>query len=425
MAASVAVVGLLGGEPVGKAAGRALEAADLVVGGRHQLDACRPPPARTLAIEGALGPVLDAVAAEPGRVCVLASGDPGFFGVVRALARRLGPGRLEVHPAPSSVALAFARLGLPWDDATVVSAHGRPLAEAAAVAAGSPKAAVLVSPGSPPEALGRALLDRGTAPRQVAVCARLGEPGERVDETDLEGLAAGTWDARSVVVLVEAAAAVAPAPTLAWGRPEAAFASRGGMVTKGEVRAVALGKLALPPSGVLWDVGAGSGYQTALLCELAARVCAVELVPELAGAAAERLATLGYDNVLVVVGDEAGTPTGPQTFDLGVTDVMFTDLGAIARGSAETRASESVPAGGDVRYLATTDPGNLFDLTVTGTAGVDVVVEATGAMEHGTRVILDALEGGRHVVSMNAEVDALLGHHLDAVAAANGATYSI
>ncbi len=259
MAASVAGVGLLGGEPVGKAAGRALEGADLVVGGRHQLDACRPLAARTLAIEGGLGPVLDAVEAEPGRVCVLASGDPGFFGVVRALAERLGPERLEVHPAPSSVALAFARLGLPWDDATVVSAHGRPLAEAAAVAAGAAKVAVLVSPDSPPEALGRALLERGAGPRRVAVCARLGEPGERVDETDLEGLAAGTWEQRSVVVLVERAAAVAPAPVLAWGRPEAAFASRGGMVTKGEVRAVALGKLALPATGVLWDVGAGSG----------------------------------------------------------------------------------------------------------------------------------------------------------------------
>ena len=57
--------------------------------------------------------------------------------------------------------------------------------------------------------------------------------------------------------------------------------------------------------------------------------------------------------------------------------------------------------------------------------GIDVVVEATGAMEFGTGVILSALRAGRHVVSMNAEVDALLGHHLDAVAAASGATYSI
>ena len=59
------------------------------------------------------------------RVCVLASGDPGFFGIVRALGERLGDGRVAVHPAPSAVALAFGRLGLSWDDAAVVSAHGR------------------------------------------------------------------------------------------------------------------------------------------------------------------------------------------------------------------------------------------------------------------------------------------------------------
>jgi predicted homoserine dehydrogenase-like protein len=58
-------------------------------------------------------------------------------------------------------------------------------------------------------------------------------------------------------------------------------------------------------------------------------------------------------------------------------------------------------------------------------AGIDVVVEATGALEHGTRVMLAALEAGRPVVSMNAEVDALLGHHLEAVASRTGAVYTI
>ena len=57
--------------------------------------------------------------------------------------------------------------------------------------------------------------------------------------------------------------------------------------------------------------------------------------------------------------------------------------------------------------------------------GIDVVVEATGAMEHGTRVMLAALDGRRHVVSMNAELDALLGHRLEATAGRNGVTYSI
>lgn len=76
--------------------------------------------------------------------------------------------------------------------------------------------------------------------------------------------------------------------------------------------------------------------------------------------------------------------------------------------------------------LASGRPAVTTDATVLpGVGGIDVVVEATGAMEYGTRVLLDALRAGRHVVSMNAEVDALLGHHLEAVAAEHGGTYSI
>ena len=255
--------------------------ADLFVGGRRHLDGR---PGRHLVVAGDLGPVLDGIAAEPGRVCVLASGDPGFFGIVRALAARFGPAALDVRPGPSSVSLAFARLGLPWDDAVVVSAHGRPLREAARVAASAAKAAVLTSPDAPPEALGKELLVLGATHRRAVVCSRLGTAREEVVDGDLGSLAAGTWDPLSVVVLL-GGDGVADAPTLAWGRPEAAFAHRDAMVTKGEVRAVALGKLALPAAGVLWDVGAGSG---SVAVECAAlrpglRVVAVERDPEQAG----------------------------------------------------------------------------------------------------------------------------------------------
>jgi precorrin-6Y C5,15-methyltransferase (decarboxylating) len=230
--------------------------ADLVVGGRRHLDGLA---GRHVVIGGDLAPVLDAIAAEPGRVCVLASGDPGFFGIVRALAARFGPDALDVRPAASSVSLAFARLGLPWDDAVVVSAHGRPVADAARRAAGAAKAAVLTSPDTPPEALGKELAVLGARHRRAVVCSRLGTAAEQVTEVDLAGLAAGTWDPLSVVVLLGDEDVVAAAPVLAWGRPDHEFAHREGMITKSEVRAVALGKLALPATGVLWDVGAGSG----------------------------------------------------------------------------------------------------------------------------------------------------------------------
>jgi precorrin-6B C5,15-methyltransferase / cobalt-precorrin-6B C5,C15-methyltransferase len=273
----IAIVGVCGGEPVGKEARAAIEAAPLVVGAPRHLRTLTPIGARTLPIDGPLADVLDALERERGGVCVLASGDPGFFGIARVLAERFGPDRLDVHPAPSSVSLAFARLGLPWDDAAVISAHGRPLAEAARRAVRHAKAAVLVAPDAPPEALGRELCALGPPHRRAAVCTRLGEPDERVDVLTVEELAAGSFDPMSVVVLLDGDG-VAEAPTLEWGRSEERFAARDGLVTKAEVRAVVLGKLALPPAGVVWDVGAGSGSVAIEIAALApgVHVTAVE-----------------------------------------------------------------------------------------------------------------------------------------------------
>jgi precorrin-6Y C5,15-methyltransferase (decarboxylating) len=139
------------------------------------------------------------------------------------------------------------------------------------------KVAVLTSPDNPPEAVGAALLAAGCGPREVAVVARIGEDGEAVTRCDLATLARGAFDPMSVVILT-APNRGSDQATLAWGLPEGCFAHRDGMITKAEVRAVALGKLALPSVGVLWDVGAGSGsvaVEAARLCP-GLRVIAIE-----------------------------------------------------------------------------------------------------------------------------------------------------
>lgn len=123
----ITVVGTGTGAPVAE---DVLAGAALVVGGRRHLDAVRLPEGAERIVLGPLAPALDAIGTYVGKelpVVVLASGDPGFFGIVRALAERFGAGRLDVRPGVSSVATAFARIGLPWDDAVVVSAHGRDL----------------------------------------------------------------------------------------------------------------------------------------------------------------------------------------------------------------------------------------------------------------------------------------------------------
>jgi cobalt-precorrin 5A hydrolase/precorrin-3B C17-methyltransferase len=344
-AAPVHVVGLLGGRPVGDEACAALSAATLVAGGRNQLAAVADlvaPDARTETVGAGLG-ALDALAAHAGPACVLASGDPGFHGIVRALAARIGRERLVVHPAPSSVSLAFARLGLPWDGAVVASCHAGGAARAAAEVAGASVAAVLCGPVAPPQSVGAALVALGAHPEVVAVASRLGEPGESVAQLDdAAALAAGDFDHRSVVVLAHAPgdgnAAVAPTVRTG-GRPVADFAHRQGMITKPEVRSVVLGRLDLPERGVLWDVGAGSGSVgiEAALAAPGLRVVAVERDPSAAETVLANAATVGA-LVEVVTGAApealAGLPAPDRVFvGGGGLDVLDACLAAARPGA--------------------------------------------------------------------------------------------
>jgi precorrin-6Y C5,15-methyltransferase (decarboxylating) len=266
-------------------------------------------------------------------VALLVSGDPGFFGLLRLARGRFGPAGLAVHPVPSAVALAFARVALPWDDAVVVSAHGRPLQPAVEAVLRHPKVAVLTSPEHPPEALGQGLMSAGSGAREVVVAARLGEPGESLWSGDLNGLAAGRFDALAVVICLAPGPRSDGGPEWAWGRPDGSYQHRAGLITKAEVRAVALGKLRLPSAGVVWDVGAGSGSVAAECARLAPglRVFAVERRAD----DASRLRANLYGTAAVVVPGEAphalaGLPDPDRAFvgggGLAVLDAVLARL---------------------------------------------------------------------------------------------------
>jgi precorrin-6Y C5,15-methyltransferase (decarboxylating) len=312
--ALITVVGV-GPSPISELARDRLRHAALVVGGRRQLAAVGPPePTRLVELGGDLEPALDAIAASAEPVVVLASGDPGFFGIVRALAARFGRRRLEVLPAISAVAAAFAAAGLSWDDAVVVSAHGRDPRPAVNACMAHPKVAVLTQPGFGPAELATEL--RGLD-RRLLVAERLGEPGERVVEDDPAGVAAARWsDPNVVLVLDETAATRARAtawpwratPTR-WALPESAFEHRGGMITKAEVRALALSRLGPGVGDLLWDVGAGSGSVGVECARLGAAVVAVDRDPEACALVARNAARHGV-TVRVVEGAAPGALAG-------------------------------------------------------------------------------------------------------------------
>ncbi|MER6494099.1 MULTISPECIES: precorrin-6y C5,15-methyltransferase (decarboxylating) subunit CbiE [Streptomyces] len=278
-----------------------LAGAGLVVGGRRHLDAAAVPASAERVVLGPLAPALDVVERhldKGSRVVVLASGDPGFFGIVRVLAERFGAGALDVRPGVSSVAAAFARVGVPWDDAVVVSAHGRDLRTAVNVCRARGKVAVLTGPGAGPAELGAALgSGAGAAPsglvaqfpaplkRVLLVACDLGTKDERVQRVTPAEAAARDWGSGVSVVLcldesralggVRTVAGPPPAPSQ-WALEEGEFAHRDSMITKFEVRALALARLGPRLGDLVWDVGAGSGSVAVECARLGAAVVAVE-----------------------------------------------------------------------------------------------------------------------------------------------------
>ncbi len=199
-------------------------------------------------------------------VVVLASGDPLWFGLGRILCDRIGAERLRFHPAPTSLQLAFARIGRPWQDADWVSLHGRDPEILASTLQKRPAAlAVLTDPnqggaGTVQQMLRSSGLEAST---DLWLCENLGHPDERVQliaphaalPTDLQPL---------LIALLIAREPAAPDPHQLplFGLDDGLYLQHSdhpGLMTKREVRIQLLAELALPLLGVLWDLGAGTG----------------------------------------------------------------------------------------------------------------------------------------------------------------------
>ncbi len=275
------------------AAARLARSCEVFVGGRAALRAA-PGWGERVEISGPLDPVLDRVGLLLGqgkRVCVLTSGDPGYFGMLAAL-ERCFPGEAVVEPGVSSTQLLAARLGLPWQELTHTSAHGRAL-EAPDFT--DRPIAVLCGGDNTPEAVA-ALLLAGGWQAQAAVGVGLGAPDEAVTVGDLPAIAAGAFGSPAVMIVApeiwlregnrsfvarhdDPTAGSIPTRAMAPGIADEEFERLERVpLSRWEVRSV-LASVARPASRrVIWDVGAGSGGFSVELALLApdARVVAFE-----------------------------------------------------------------------------------------------------------------------------------------------------
>ncbi|MFI6692514.1 precorrin-6y C5,15-methyltransferase (decarboxylating) subunit CbiE [Streptomyces sp. NPDC050433] len=289
MADRVTVIGW-DGSPLTPAATSALAAATLVAGAAHHLALPEIPPDAERVRLGSVDLAARRIAGHRGSAVVLADGDPGFFGVVRTLRAPEHGLEVEVVPAVSAVATAFARAGMPWDDAQVVVAQRRTLRRAVNVCRAHTKVAVLTSPGAGPAEL--ALLLQGVH-RTFVICEELGTEREQVTVLTSDKVADHVWRDPNVVIVIGGigAASVRTGGWIAGHDPEYPPAERGWALPTEEygvdldegestwLRAAQLARLGARTGDLVWDIGSGSGALAAEAGRFGAAVIAVDAEP--------------------------------------------------------------------------------------------------------------------------------------------------
>jgi precorrin-6Y C5,15-methyltransferase (decarboxylating) len=260
MAPWLTVVGIAedGFKGLGKNARRALMNASRIIGGQRQLDllpVCIRGERQLWPSPFSLAPVLE----QRGEaVCVLASGDPMFYGVGASLARQVPSDEMLIFPAPSSCSLAAARLGWPLQEVSIVSLVARPLAALNAQLFSGVRLLLLSNDGQSPAAVAQLLRERGFGSSRMSVFEHLGGDAEqRIDASAHDWNLASTADL-NVIAIECLADANTPRLSRLAGLPDSAF-KHDGQLTKRDVRAITLARLAPTPGELLWDVGAGSG----------------------------------------------------------------------------------------------------------------------------------------------------------------------
>jgi precorrin-6B C5,15-methyltransferase / cobalt-precorrin-6B C5,C15-methyltransferase len=299
--------------------------AQVLVGGERHLQFFPQFSGEKIVIKGSLAASLNQIEERSGesRVCVLASGDPLFFGIGDLLARKLGAENVTFIPHLSSVQMAFSRLGYKWDDAQIISLHGRSHKGFITRLQRHSKVACLTDLQNSPQKIAQLMKSYQDLNWHAFVCENLGGIGERVRKFSISDLAE-CEDIGHLNVLV----LLRNDPN--WKKPigmpyvhEDLYAKRipkKGLITKREVRILSLAALQIRPDSVIWDIGAASGSITIEAAQRAylGEIFAIETDDECIPLCLENCVSHKVDNVTVIHG------RAPEALgDLPAPDAVF------------------------------------------------------------------------------------------------------
>ncbi|GLK57772.1 precorrin-6Y C5,15-methyltransferase (decarboxylating) [Methylopila capsulata] len=357
---------------LGLAARAALATAEKVVGGARHLElipASASPKAERHAWPSPMLPFLDVLVSWRGRTTVvLASGDPLLHGVAATLLGRVGPEEMTVLPAPSAFQLACAAMLWPVASTALVTACGRPVESLAAELHDGARIVLFSAGGATPAAAAALLVAHGYGDSAVTVLERLGGPQAAATSLPAHAVGDRVFDQLNTVAIACVAGPDARLLPRVPGLPDDAFANDG-QITRREVRALTLARLAPLPGALLWDVGAGSGSIGVEWMRAArgARAIALEPRADRAARARANAARLGVPGLDV---REAAAPEGLA--GLPRPDAVFLGGGATAPGALEICWAALKPGGRLVANAVTLETETKL-LAARGTLGGDLV----------------------------------------------------
>ncbi len=197
---------------------------------------------------------------------ILASGDPLWFGIGRVLINNFPNKNIDFHPSATSFQLAFAKLGIPWQDASLISLHGRDPSPLAKLLQKRPKSIAILTDkkrGGAKEVLNFLIASGLKESYEFWIFEKLGHENEKIRKINKESEIDDNIDPLHLVILIENITQPKRNPNLPlFGIEDGYFMQlpdRPGLMTKRESRIQLIAELELPEKGVLWDVGAGVG----------------------------------------------------------------------------------------------------------------------------------------------------------------------
>jgi precorrin-6Y C5,15-methyltransferase (decarboxylating) len=340
----LAVVGIGedGLEGLTPAAQRLIAQAAFIVGGKRHLALAGPLKAETMIWPSPIENALDAIEAHRGRpVCVLASGDPFFFGVGAMLMRRFTSDEMTSVPAPSAFALVASRLGWSQQDCALLTLHGRPLEAIIPHLQPGARIVALSWDDATPAMLAALLTQRRMGRSRLTICEAMGGLSERIRTTEAQDFVLDNFAALNTIALEVVSERGARVLARTAGLPDEWF-EHDGQITKREIRAITLSLLAPRRGDLLWDVGSGSGSVAIewMLADPANRAVAIEVRHDRAERIARNALSFGVPGLSVVTGE------APHVFaDLTPPDAIFIGGGASAPGMIERALSALAPGG--------------------------------------------------------------------------------